>query len=40
LFRNGHSRQDSNHRSDFDRGSPMIRHDRLHPWRCDPRLGR
>jgi hypothetical protein len=28
LFRNGHSRQNSNHRSDFDRGRPMIRHDR------------
>jgi hypothetical protein len=40
LFRNGHSRQNSNYCSDFDRGSPMIRHDRLHPWRCDPRLGR
>src|SRR5262245_11796991 len=39
LFRNGHSRQNSNHRSDFDRGSPMIRHDRLHPWRCDRTLG-
>jgi hypothetical protein len=35
LFRNGHSRQNGNHRSDFDRGSPMIRHDRLHPWQCD-----
>src|SRR5262245_56153851 len=42
LFRNGHSHQNSNHRSDFDRGSPRIRHDRLHPWRCEsqaPTLG-
>src|SRR5262245_66250238 len=39
LFRNDHSRQNSNHRSDFDRVSSMIRHDRLYPWRCDLTLG-
>src|SRR5262245_46390499 len=38
LFRNGHSRQNSNHRSDFDRGRPMIRHDRsIHAMRSQAR---
>src|SRR5262245_49773033 len=35
LFHKGHCHQNSNHRSDFDRGSPRIRHDRLHPRRCE-----
>src|SRR5262245_23733083 len=38
LFRNGHARQNSNHRSDFDRGRPMIRHDRsIHAMRSQAR---
>jgi hypothetical protein len=39
AFRNGHSHQKSNHRSEFDRSSPTIPHDRL-PSTGDPGLDR